>query len=55
MRHCLPPELVGAAWARHGDGWEGMRAGVGGEQGWPFCLGRFAAAVGNVGDVEVIK
>ena len=30
---------------RHGDGWEGMRAGVGGDQGWPLYLGRFASAV----------
>jgi uncharacterized protein YndB with AHSA1/START domain len=29
---------------RHGDGWEGMRAGVDGDQGWPLYLQRFAAA-----------
>jgi uncharacterized protein YndB with AHSA1/START domain len=29
---------------RHGDGWEGMREGVRGEQGWPLYLERFAAA-----------
>lgn len=29
---------------RHGDGWEGMRAGVDGDQGWPLYLERFAAA-----------
>jgi uncharacterized protein YndB with AHSA1/START domain len=28
---------------RHGDGWEGMRDGVDGDQGWPLYLGRFAA------------
>ena len=28
---------------RHGDGWEGVREGVDGEQGWPLYLGRFAA------------
>jgi uncharacterized protein YndB with AHSA1/START domain len=27
---------------RHGDGWEGMRDGVAGDQGWPLYLGRFA-------------
>jgi uncharacterized protein YndB with AHSA1/START domain len=30
---------------RHGDGWEGLREGVGGEQGWPLYLQRFAEAV----------
>jgi uncharacterized protein YndB with AHSA1/START domain len=30
---------------RHGDGWEGTREGVGGDQGWPLYLARFAAAV----------
>lgn len=28
---------------RHGDGWEGVRAGVGGDDGWPLYLRRFAA------------
>src|SRR5262245_4244753 len=28
---------------RHGEGWEGVRAGVGGDQGWPCYLKRFAA------------
>jgi uncharacterized protein YndB with AHSA1/START domain len=28
---------------RHGDGWEGIRAGVDGDQGWPLYLRRFAA------------
>jgi len=27
---------------RHGDGWEGVRAGVDGDQGWPLYLRRFA-------------
>ena len=30
---------------RHGDGWEGMRDGVAGDQGWPLYLGRFAESV----------
>ena len=28
---------------RHGDGWEGMRDGIDGDQGWPLYLRRFAA------------
>ena len=27
---------------RHGDGWKGVREGVGGEGGWPLYLQRFA-------------
>jgi uncharacterized protein YndB with AHSA1/START domain len=27
---------------RHGDGWQGVREGVGGEGGWPLYLARFA-------------
>ena len=27
---------------RHGPGWEGVREGVAGEQGWPLYLERFA-------------
>ena len=27
---------------RHGDGWQGLRAGVDGDQGWPLYLGRYA-------------
>jgi uncharacterized protein YndB with AHSA1/START domain len=27
---------------RHGDGWEGVRESVGGDQGWPLYLRRFA-------------
>ncbi len=30
---------------RHGDGWETAREGVGGDQGWPLYLRRFAAVV----------
>ena len=30
---------------RHGDGWQGMRDGVSGENGWPLYLDRFAALV----------
>ena len=32
---------------RHGDGWEGMREGVGGDQGWPLYLDRLAALAGT--------
>jgi uncharacterized protein YndB with AHSA1/START domain len=34
---------------RHGDGWEGTREGVRGEQGWPLYLRRFAAVVNEAG------
>jgi uncharacterized protein YndB with AHSA1/START domain len=30
---------------RHGDGWEGVREGVHGDQGWPLYLERFAEQV----------
>ena len=30
---------------RHGDGWEGLREGVGGDQGWPLYLSRYAEQV----------
>ena len=30
---------------RHGDGWEGMRAGVEGGEGWPLYLKRYAEVV----------
>jgi uncharacterized protein YndB with AHSA1/START domain len=30
---------------RHGDGWEGVREGVDGDQGWPLYLDRFAQQV----------
>jgi uncharacterized protein YndB with AHSA1/START domain len=32
---------------RHGEGWEGLRAGVAADQGWPLYLGRYAALVGG--------
>ena len=32
---------------RHGEGWEGTREGVRGEQGWPLYLERFAVAVSD--------
>jgi len=32
---------------RHGEGWEGTREGVAGDQGWPLYLDRFAAAVAD--------
>jgi uncharacterized protein YndB with AHSA1/START domain len=30
---------------RHGDGWEGLREGVAGDQGWPLYLARYAEQV----------
>jgi uncharacterized protein YndB with AHSA1/START domain len=30
---------------RHGDGWEGMREGVAGDQGWPLYLQRYAEQI----------
>jgi uncharacterized protein YndB with AHSA1/START domain len=30
---------------RHGNGWEGLREGVAGEQGWPLYLARYAKQV----------
>jgi uncharacterized protein YndB with AHSA1/START domain len=30
---------------RHGDGWEGIREGIGGDGGWPLYLRRFAALI----------
>ncbi|HZU74820.1 MAG TPA: SRPBCC family protein [Acidimicrobiales bacterium] len=32
---------------RHGEGWEGIREGVGGDQGWPLYLRRFADLFGG--------
>jgi uncharacterized protein YndB with AHSA1/START domain len=32
---------------RHGEGWEGIREGVGGEGGWPLYLDRYADIVAN--------
>ena len=34
---------------RHGDGWEGVREGVGGDQGWPLYLQRFADLLAEQG------
>jgi len=34
---------------RHGDGWEGVREGVGGEGGWPLYLQRFAGVLAEEG------
>ncbi len=30
---------------RHGEGWEGTAEGVGGDQGWPLYLRRYAAVI----------
>ena len=38
-------ELVHSRLDRHGEGWEGMREGVSGDQGWPLYLDRYAALV----------
>jgi uncharacterized protein YndB with AHSA1/START domain len=32
---------------RHGEGWEGLREGIGGDEGWPLYLQRFAGRVGE--------
>lgn len=32
---------------RHGEGWEGVREGVDGDQGWPLYLQRYAAIFGE--------
>ena len=32
---------------RHGEGWDAMRDGVGGDQGWPLYLRRYAAAAAS--------
>ena len=32
---------------RHGEGWEGVREGVHGDQGWPLYLRRFAEVVND--------
>jgi uncharacterized protein YndB with AHSA1/START domain len=36
-------ELVHRHLERHGEGWEGVREGVAGNEGWPLYLQRFAA------------
>jgi uncharacterized protein YndB with AHSA1/START domain len=30
---------------RHGEGWEGVRGGVGGDQGWPLYFARYAELI----------
>ena len=32
---------------RHGDGWQGVRDGVAGDQGWPLYLQRYADLFGR--------
>jgi len=32
---------------RHGEGWEGVRDGVHGDQGWPLYLQRYAEVIGT--------
>jgi uncharacterized protein YndB with AHSA1/START domain len=34
---------------RHGDGWQGLRAGVEGDGGWPLYLARYAEQVAATG------
>ena len=34
---------------RHGEGWEGVREGVDGDQGWPLYLRRYAGLFGEGG------
>ncbi len=34
---------------RHGEGWEGLRAGVEGDAGWPLYLARYAEQVAATG------
>ena len=34
---------------RHGEGWEGLRHGVDGDQGWPLYLDRYAALCAGEG------
>ena len=33
---------------RHGDGWEGVREGVAGDQGWPLYLRRYATLFDDI-------
>jgi uncharacterized protein YndB with AHSA1/START domain len=42
-------ELEHRSLDRHGTGWEGVREGVDGDQGWPLYLRRFAALLGEEG------
>jgi hypothetical protein len=39
----LPVQLEHRYLDRHGEGWEGLRQGVGGADGWPLYLQRYAA------------
>jgi uncharacterized protein YndB with AHSA1/START domain len=34
---------------RHGDGWDGVRESVGGDEGWPLYLQRFAELLAEAG------
>ena len=34
---------------RHGEGWEGLREGVGGDEGWPLYLQRYVAVIDKEG------
>jgi uncharacterized protein YndB with AHSA1/START domain len=34
---------------RHGEGWQGVREGVGGEGGWPLYLERYAGVLAEAG------
>jgi uncharacterized protein YndB with AHSA1/START domain len=40
-------ELEHRKLARHGAGWEGVREGVAGEEGWPLYLQRYAELLAN--------
>ena len=34
---------------RHGEGWQGLREGVGGDEGWPLYLQRYTAVIDKEG------
>lgn len=38
--------LTQSGFARHGEGWEAYRDGMGGAMGWPLLLARYAALAG---------
>src|SRR5215217_6118424 len=42
-------ELEHSELDRHGEGWEGLREGVAGDQGWPLYLQRYTDLVGKEG------
>jgi uncharacterized protein YndB with AHSA1/START domain len=42
-------ELEHRSLERHGDGWEGVREGVAGDEGWPLYLQRYAAVLAEEG------